>query len=501
MLLVALLLLLGLALGCGIGTDRVKVAPNPYFGPYCSKIELATYRTMSREDKTAMEEEMNRVAADNFPELRERPGIHLNLGTFRLDAPQRALVGIKVDFDSARLRPGEPSPENVYPDWIGCVPLDLREVGGTICTAEAIVITAKVVDNGTGTSSKGAYWRSETLDGDVFLELEEGYDQYGWYIVAEDGSAIARAAKGLGTVGFRVVVAKEGYTTLVRQLAVTANECHIGDVEGDLEFRLVKGPPGEDDVFRKARLLEGVTMHMALDPAPLTAHNATLLRNGKVLVVGGYRAPNAVEVYDPATNRWTPQSALLIAIRSLGRISLEDGRILMAAVREPHTSAELIGSSVGSWGPAAVISTTYDTNTLTLLNDGRILVVGFRSRSAQVYDPEDNRWSQSGSMAVVRLYHTATLLSDGKVLVVGGIDAGSDSNFVNDTAELFDPSLGLWFETGGMGEPRYRHSATLLGDGRVLVVGGWLFRLKGSPPPKSTSRPPEFGFRQRAWTT
>jgi len=59
-----------------------------------------------------------------------------------------------------------------------------------------------------------------------------------------------------------------------------------------------------------------------------------------------------------------------------------------------------------------------------------------------------------------------TLLSDGKVLVAGGR--------YDTSAELYDPSTGTFTATGSMTVVRARPSPTaaLLGNGKVLIVGG-----------------------------
>ena len=89
--------------------------------------------------------------------------------------------------------------------------------------------------------------------------------------------------------------------------------------------------------------------------------------------------------------------------------------------------------------------------------------------SAELYDPSSGRWTATGSMATARVAFGATLLADGKVLVAGGIDIAVYIDQLA-TAEMYDPSSGRWTATGSMAEGR-RPMATLLTDGKVLVVG------------------------------
>ena len=67
-----------------------------------------------------------------------------------------------------------------------------------------------------------------------------------------------------------------------------------------------------------------------------------------------------------------------------------------------------------------------------------------------------------------RQSHTATVLPDGRVLVVGG---GADGGPL-DSAEMRDPVSGTFSPTAPLAAARAWHTATLLPDGRVLVVGG-----------------------------
>lgn len=82
---------------------------------------------------------------------------------------------------------------------------------------------------------------------------------------------------------------------------------------------------------------------------------------------------------------------------------------------------------------------------------------------------EPGTFSPTGSLAQPRAEHTATLLPDGRVLVVGGFDVWQDGT---STAEVWDPDTDAFSPTGSLAERRVLHAATLLPDGRVLVVGG-----------------------------
>lgn len=74
-------------------------------------------------------------------------------------------------------------------------------------------------------------------------------------------------------------------------------------------------------------------------------------------------------------------------------------------------------------------------------------------------------------MNVPRTGHSATLLPNGLVLVVGGeLSSGNPTS----TAELYDPNTGTWRLThSGLHFARAGHTATLLGNGTVLIAGGF----------------------------
>ena len=140
--------------------------------------------------------------------------------------------------------------------------------------------------------------------------------------------------------------------------------------------------------------------------------------------------------------------------------------------------------------PTGNMAHAREAHTATLLNDGKVLVVGGEAwvfilggpcgrpncsilealAFAETYDPATGMFTSTGSLGVKRAHHTATLLGDGKVLITGGDDPELRTSYA--TAEIYDPSTGVFTSTGSMGNGRSGHTATLLTNGKVLLAGG-----------------------------
>jgi hypothetical protein len=167
-------------------------------------------------------------------------------------------------------------------------------------------------------------------------------------------------------------------------------------------------------------------------------HTATLLGDGRVLIVGGQTVTE-------------------------GSVSF-------------FSSAELYDPAAGTFSPTGPMAQARESDSATLLQDGRVLIVGGQNdqilASAELYDPKTGKFSPTGSLDAPRENHTATLMADGRVLIAGGDPSGGDDQTPIASAEIYDPKSGTFIPTGSMTAARKRAGSVLLGDGRVLVVGG-----------------------------
>ena len=101
--------------------------------------------------------------------------------------------------------------------------------------------------------------------------------------------------------------------------------------------------------------------------------------------------------------------------------------------------------------------------------NGEVLFVGGSGPVAQLYQSRTEEWELSGATFGVGLLSQATTLADGRVLFTGGL--GLDGQPTN-TAALYDP-IAQTTTNFTMSERRAGHGASLMGNGKILITGGF----------------------------
>ena len=213
-----------------------------------------------------------------------------------------------------------------------------------------------------------------------------------------------------------------------------------------------------------------------------SAHSATLLLDGRVLIVGGQSSgsTNSAELFDPTTRRFSRTGFLRTPRAAHTATLLADGRVLIAGGYNGTwlSSTEIYDPRSETFSPGPDLTEPRSDHLAITLQDGRVLFVGGTSTeytflaSADLLDPTRLLVTRTGSMSVARESHVGVLLAGGTVLIVGG-HAGRHAEIrLYDTAELYDPTSGTFRPTGSMARRRHKHAGALLADGRVLITGG-----------------------------
>lgn len=132
-------------------------------------------------------------------------------------------------------------------------------------------------------------------------------------------------------------------------------------------------------------------------------HTATKLRDGRVLISGGFnannKATNTLELYDPSTNSFELIDVEMNEPRAYHQaVLLPDGKVFLAGGQIEHFPTKSIGDECKTctktaeiYDPYAIISTktSSEMNTersqfsATLTNDNRVIIIGGKGNSAR----------------------------------------------------------------------------------------------------------------------
>ena len=195
-----------------------------------------------------------------------------------------------------------------------------------------------------------------------------------------------------------------------------------------------------------------------MSTTPINVHTASQLPDGRIFLAQGEEFRGSVAIYDPVGNTWTLKEALSAPRRATASIALPDLRVWLfggVSIVPPITNFPLTRTEV------------YEPNGLP---DGRTI-----PGPALVGDLASGNLPGGG-------YLTSSLLSSGKVLLVGGAYSRALDRHPRAAigVNLFDPVSGAATALLSLLTPRFLHTATVLPNGRVLIVGGHSGSITGN---------------------
>ena len=239
---------------------------------------------------------------------------------------------------------------------------------------------------------------------------------------------------------------------------------------------------------------------------------------------------NTVDIFDPSANTWEQAAPMNMASQELWLFLLNDGRVLaIAGESEDSGDSPVHAQTYDPDSDTWTVVDSYDPNYLPTgaaqLSDGRVLVTGQLNESAastrgmtsdgelfyaklwdgrefrgdqlreafpdaKIYDPATDTWTAtlgslggrtSASSPLSCFSHdcgswtstSLTLLRDGRLLMAGGGNIFSEDDYwPYSTTMIYDPDSNSWSPGPNLTERRSHHSATLMPDGWVVILGG-----------------------------
>ncbi len=214
-------------------------------------------------------------------------------------------------------------------------------------------------------------------------------------------------------------------------------------------------------------------------------HGAMLLNGGRVLVFGGrqstYKVLASAELFDPKKGAWSAAGSMTVPRTSHAAVKMKDGNVLALGgvgkeAWQPHKSLEVFKPQSNSWSVLGLaLAKGRALASATSLNSGKVIIAGGYDGKAWMdsvvtFDPKAGTLAiQNTKLGEARCAHSATLTGNGRVLLVGGT-CGTSCDLKGN--ELYNPTTGKVTSVSHSGSPPNNHRAVGLSDGRVLVTGG-----------------------------
>lgn len=232
-------------------------------------------------------------------------------------------------------------------------------------------------------------------------------------------------------------------------------------------------------------------------------HSMTLLQDGTVLAVGGFYLEKVgsrdrsyyskvAEIFDPTTESWRFAAEMHQPRANHEALLLADGRVVVLGGDVNEFHGEIYDPILDQWTMIATLNLPFKRNyRAAWLDQDHILLSGGVHESVEgspvcaIYTLSTDQWQNAAPMHHPRESHTLITLAEGKVLALGGKSVFDDHLWyptVDPIAacELYDWEKNRWEIVGDLRTARGRHQSILLPTTEILTVGGNADAQKGA---------------------
>lgn len=201
---------------------------------------------------------------------------------------------------------------------------------------------------------------------------------------------------------------------------------------------------------------------------------------GKFYVIGGRnnspdgnQDSNAVDCYDPISNKWKPCLGMIYARNRVG-VAVLDGQLYAVGGAQEvlhHKTVERYDPLEARWVEVARMNSARIGVGVAVVKRLLYAVGGFdgaiRLNTMEVYNPDRDSWTLMAPMRVTRSGAGVVAL-DNFIYAIGGYDGSSQLNSV----ERYNTETNEWVTVASMNSPRSALSVAVL-EGKIYALGGY----------------------------
>lgn len=212
---------------------------------------------------------------------------------------------------------------------------------------------------------------------------------------------------------------------------------------------------------------------------------AVAVVNNQIYAMGGFGSDflDTNEVYDAAANTWTSKASMPTARQNLAvgvvssLVSTQIYAIGGDGTAGILNTVEMYDPATDTWTPKASMPTARDRLVVGVVNSQIYAIGGYNSNNnlwlntVEVYDPATDTWVTKAPMPTAR-GNLAVAVVNNQIYAIGGDGNGGGGNAVLlNTVEMYDPASNLWASRLVMPTARDSLAAGVVNN-RIYAVGG-----------------------------